>query len=1350
MVWTVFDFNPVLSGITNTISPDNTSTCKFGVGQLISGNKVDLNVDNNVPLLYRNGQVGAQSGLRYQWQSSTDNVNWVNIDGATAQSYLPTSQEVTTYYRRQIFYAYPGCTTPLSTSNVATVTVSSNIAPSVSVPVSAYTTCSGTPVNLELDISNNNGGSPTYNVVWDNSTNTLSNMTLNGTIAKATATAATNTVYTAKITDNTSGCVQFGQVQVMAYSAGADQTSISKCGDNAVLIGNLPSAAGVAGVTYSWSPSLGLDCATCPQTNASTAGTYQLTMTVPVTSGGTCTSNMTSTVVAITAPATADFAGPDVTLCSPANSTVDVSAKIGSSNPADWSYSYTWSPGSYLSSNQSYRPTVQLGSLLPSPNPITYYLTATKGGCSFVDSMKLSVLRADAGIDGCGPRMIGNMTDPTPGIKNKTYKWEALDIGDGYATFQPSSSTTSQVAYVTAATNTTRFQLTVTDPATGATCSAIVSVPNCGCLNTSIDVLGGVGCPKFSNGKPVIQMQATIPGYVDNGNLVYDWSPKVGLDRYDSSIVTLTDGTSRTYTVSIKDKFSGQEICSVSREVNGIGWSFPVFNAPDKKVCLPSTGSNDISIGLLPGNTNYTYQWDGTGLTGATSSNPTVSVGPTYTSQSYPVTITENGSGCITHDTVNVTVVPTVVNAGPDIVVCGSAITELAQGVDSLNGYTYQWNAVLPQGTPDPTQWINGTDNTWLHAKIIVGGDITYTLTATNTITGCSATDEVQVQTNKPSVITITGANSICKGSSVTLTAPLYAGAVYTWASSDPTEQMPSGTELNSINVTPKKNVTYTLSVTFGGSCGISTGTMSVSVKDLSYIPTDHGVYCPSTNPNTLTLGPSTDPAGGVVPYTFSWSPANLVVNPNSRQTTPSVAPTVTTNYNLTITDANGCSATTTETVVVDASSKPNAGPDRNMCPNTTEMLGDASNTNVTWYAVATSLANTSQLSSTTIGNPVFTPTGVGIYKFYVEYNTGCVNPDTVVIVVRDNPALSASSATFCKGAGSFATIGTSAVAGVSYQWYPATGLDNPTASQTIVRTTTSTVYTLTATDQYGCQTTVNVPVLVSGNAPAITVPDLTLCFGVSSMQFVPQVTPAGGNYTYQWSPAAGLSNTNIASPYVMPSDMGNTNTYALTVTDQATGCFAQASAVAKTIDCTKPLPVTFLYFNGVAQNGKAVLSWATGTELNSSYYEVQRSSEGLSWIVIGKVKATNNPVGSKYGFVDNGAPQGKAYYRLKEVDIDGDYMYSATKELNFGNSNATAKTVSWYPNPTTGQIKLKTSGKTITMLTLTDMSGRIVYQQTNVAEGTITLPVSLKTGLYIISFRMEGNIQSDKLMLLK
>ncbi len=1350
IVWTVLDFNADVSNITNTITPDNVSICKFGASQLLTGNKVDLNVDKNVPLLFRNGQAGAQSGLRYQWQSSTDNLSWADIEGATSQNYLPASAEVTTYYRRQIFYTYSGCTTSLSTSNTAKVTVGSNIAPSVNAPVSAYTTCPGTPVNLELDITNNNGGNPTYSVVWDNSTNTLSNITLSGTIAKAKATTNVSTVYTAKITDNTSGCVQFGQVQVMTYTAGANQTAMGKCGNDPVVIGNLPAAAGVPGVTYSWLPAAGLDCATCPQPKASAAGTYTLTMKVPVTGGGTCNSTMTSTVVAVAAPAIADFAGPDIALCSPANASVNISATIGSSSSPDWSYDYTWSPGSYIDNIESaFNPELKLGSLLPSPNPMTFYLTASKDGCSFVDSMKLSVLRADAGIDGCGPRMIGNTVDPTPGIENKTYKWEALDVGAGYATFQPTSSTTNQVAFVTKATIPTRFRLTVTDPATGAKCSSTVVVTDCGCVNSKIEVLGGLGCAKFTNGGPVVQMLASLPGYPDNGNLEYDWSPKEGLDRYNAALVTLTDGTNRTYTVTFKDKYSGTEICSVSREVNGPGWSYPEFNAPDIKVCRPSSGINTISIGRAPVS-GFNYQWTGIGLVGSNTSNPSVDISSSYNSQSYTVTVTDAVNGCMTHDTVNITVEPTIANAGPDIIVCGSAITELAQGVDSLVGYQYKWEAVLPPGTPDDTQWENGTDNTWLHAKIIVGGDITYTLTATNIATGCIATDVVEVHTNKPSIININGSGSVCKGSSVTLTTPLYAGASYSWSSSDPTEPVQSGTGLNTVTVTPKKSVTYTLTIDFGGSCGISTATKEVTVTDLSYTPSDHGVYCPSTNPNTLTLGPTANPAGGVAPYTYSWSPAHMVASATSRNTYPSQAPTVTTNYMLTISDANGCSVTTTETVTVDAASKPKAGASRNMCMGTTETLGDASNTGVTWYAVAP--ASTSQLSSSTIGNPVFTPTAAGTYKFYVKYNSGgCVNPDTVVVVVRANPVISAGGATLCKGTNTSATIGTSPVAGLSYQWSPVTGIDNPTASQTVVHTTTGTVYTLTATDQYGCQGTVNVPVVVSATAtPAITVPDLLLCFGSGSRQFEPQISPVAGNYSYQWSPAAGLSNSNVASPYLTPTDLGTVNHYTLTVTDQATGCFAQAPAVAKTEDCTTPLPVTFLYFNATEHNGKGVLNWATSTELNSSYYEVQRSNDGLSWMAIGQVKATNQSTGSRYGFVDNGLSQGTSYYRLKEVDMDGHYMYSAVKEVNMSNGHVAAKPVSWYPNPAAGQIKVKTNGETISVLTITDMSGRTVYQQTGVPEGTFTLPSSLRTGMYIISFRVGSNVQSDKLMLLR
>jgi hypothetical protein len=118
-----------------------------------------------------------------------------------------------------------------------------------------------------------------------------------------------------------------------------------------------------------------------------------------------------------------NFAGDDKVVC------LGETTELGT--PQEDGFSYTWAPGNYLRRNDRAEVTFEAGNLsLPVPNPITYFVTAEKAGCTFVDQVQVSVIEADADIDGCGPRSIGT-PDRTPNL-NETYSWELVSGPGGF------------------------------------------------------------------------------------------------------------------------------------------------------------------------------------------------------------------------------------------------------------------------------------------------------------------------------------------------------------------------------------------------------------------------------------------------------------------------------------------------------------------------------------------------------------------------------------------------------------------------------------------------------------------------------------------------------------------------------------------------------------------------------------------------------------------------------------------------------------------------------------------------------------------------------------------------------
>ncbi len=114
------------------------------------------------------------------------------------------------------------------------------------------------------------------------------------------------------------------------------------------------------------------------------------------------------------------------------------------------------------------------------------------------------------------------------------------------------------------------------------------------------------------------------------------------------------------------------------------------------------------------------------------------------------------------------------------------------------------------------------------------------------------------------------------------------------------------------------------------------------------------------------------------------------------------------------------------------------------------------------------------------------------------------------------------------------------------------------------------------------------------------------------------------------------------------------------------------------------PLPVELVGFWATAQPGGVGLSWATASEKNSAYFDVQRSATGQTYETIGRVAATGSSSSRRtYAFLDARPLAGRAYYRLRQADTDGTSTYSPIATARHGSEVAS------YPNPTTGAVLL-------------------------------------------------------------
>jgi hypothetical protein len=165
------------------------------------------------------------------------------------------------------------------------------------------------------------------------------------------------------------------------------------------------------------------------------------------------------------------------------------------------------------------------------------------------------------------------------------------------------------------------------------------------------------------------------------------------------------------------------------------------------------------------------------------------------------------------------------------------------------------------------------------------------------------------------------------------------------------------------------------------------------------------------------------------------------------------------------------------------------------------------------------------------------------------------------------------------------------------------------------------------------------------------------------------------------------------------------------------------------------PLPVVLVGFTAQAAGAGAVrLAWTTASEVRSAAFEVQRSAEGRTWQPLGMVAAAGNSVTRRgYGYVDGGAPAGRSYYRLRQLDQDGTATYSPVRTVTLASGAAAG--LSLYPNPTRGgEVRLTGAGAGAPV-TVLDVLGRAVAQATADATGTarLALPAGLAPGVYVV-----------------
>jgi len=183
------------------------------------------------------------------------------------------------------------------------------------------------------------------------------------------------------------------------------------------------------------------------------------------------------------------------------------------------------------------------------------------------------------------------------------------------------------------------------------------------------------------------------------------------------------------------------------------------------------------------------------------------------------------------------------------------------------------------------------------------------------------------------------------------------------------------------------------------------------------------------------------------------------------------------------------------------------------------------------------------------------------------------------------------------------------------------------------------------------------------------------------------------------------------------------------------------------------PLPVELLDFKAECEDVDMKISWITGSEINNDFFTVERGSDGIEFEPIASVKGAGNSSSAiNYAINDISPIKGVNYYRLKQTDFDGYFKYSEVISHTSCSDIHELNIFTYVESNRNIQLVMEANGSEKATITVTDLSGRIVYRQAVVvAEGfnQFTIPGhTFSQGMYLVSLKGELNSFSDKIII--
>lgn len=1133
--------------------------------------------------------------------------------------------------------------------------------------------CNGNSTgSINLTVSGGTGG---YSYLWSNG----------ATTQDISGLPAGN--YSVTVTDD-NNCTETTSVTITQPAALAlSTTSINvDCNGNSTGSIDLTVTGGTGAYTYSWSNGSNTeDIGSLP------IGTYSVT----VTDAAGCTA---STSVNITQPNVLSVSTTQVNVLCNGTNTGSIDLTVAGGTP---DYSYLWSTGAT---------TEDISNLAAG----TYNVTVTDdNGCTTSTSVTITqptalVLSTSATNVTCNGNGDGTINlSVSGGAGSYTYLWSngattqdlsglgpgtySVQVTDGNGCIANASATVSEPAVLALSTtkidvdcngnSTGSINLTVSGGTAGFTYAwsngaSTQDLSGLPAGNYSVTVTDAEGCTASTSVNitepAVLSVSTSSTNVLCNGGATGSIDLSVAGGTVGYSYLWNTGATSQdlngvaagTYSVTVTDARG----CTASTSVTIT--EPPVLALSTTQVNVTCKGDNDGSIDLsvTGGSGLYTYSW---------SNGDSVQDIIGLTAGDYTVTVTD-AKGCTATTTVTITEPPTAMTA-----------TYTQVDVSCNGGSDASINLTVTNGVGSlDYAWSNGDTSEDL-TNITAG---TYSVTVTDDL-GCITISNIVITEPTALAVSTTKVDVDCNGNtngSIDLTVT--GGTMpytYSWNSGAITTEDPSSLVAG----------VYSVVVTDNNGCTINTSVTITEPAPLNIAVAKTDASCNGESDGIIDLTVT----GGTGPYTFDWDSGGPV--------TEDLIGVPAGTYNVEVTDARGCTATTSVVITEPAAI------------TITEVVTDAGCAGGNAGAIDITVAGGNAPYTYNWNNGAFTTEDIntlefGNYTIVVTDASGCTTSKT--ISVNENVLLAVTPAVInvdCKG-NSTGEIDLTVAGGTA----PYTYLWSTSQTSEDINSLAAGIYSVTVTDDAGCKSTLSVtitePAILSASATKVDV----LCNGNTTGSANLTVTGGTAPYAYSWSNGATTQDlTGLAA-----------GPYSVTVTD-AEGCTATTSVTITEPDALDlSTTLTNVTCNGAA-DGTIDLTVNGGTGPFTYSWSNAATTQDLSALAPGTYTVTvTDAVGCSATTSATITQPAVLTASTTQVNVlcNGD----ATGSINVSVAGGTGPFTYLWNNSTTTQ---NLTGLTIGTysVTITDSNGC-----TTSTSATITQPAALSLSVSTTDVQCNGD----------